>query len=113
MGLGELQACPFPDVIFPPLALSASSSGPFHCALPEGFEVDSQKLDERYDTNFRREKALKGKKLENKKIGVGGGGRKNNAFATSALNAQRFNFAVLDHTANGRVWFLSNYVETL
>ena len=65
MGLGELQACPFPDVIFPPLALSASSSGSFHCALPEGFEVDSQKLDERYDTNLRREKALKGKKLEN------------------------------------------------
>ena len=34
--LGELQACPFPDVVFPPLPLSASSS-PFHCALQDGF----------------------------------------------------------------------------
>ena len=35
--LGELQACPFPDVVFPPLPLSASSSSPFHCALQDGF----------------------------------------------------------------------------
>ena len=34
-GLGELQACPFPDVVFPPLPLSAMSSSPFHCALQE------------------------------------------------------------------------------
>ena len=31
-GLAELQACPFPDVVFPPLPLSALSSSPFHCA---------------------------------------------------------------------------------
>ena len=33
LGLGELQACPFSDVVFPPLPLSALSSSPFHCAL--------------------------------------------------------------------------------
>ena len=33
--LGELQACPFPDVVFPPLPLSALSSSPFHCALQD------------------------------------------------------------------------------
>ena len=37
LGLGELQACPFPDVVFPPLPLSALSSFPFHCALQDGF----------------------------------------------------------------------------
>ena len=37
LGPGELQACPFPDVIFPPLFLSALSSSPFHCALQDGF----------------------------------------------------------------------------
>ena len=37
LGLGKLQACPFPDVVFPPLALSALSSSPFHCALQDGF----------------------------------------------------------------------------
>ena len=37
LGLGELQACPFPDVVFPPLLLSALSSFPFHCALQDGF----------------------------------------------------------------------------
>ena len=37
LGLGELQACPFPDVVFPPLPLSALSSSPFHCALQDGF----------------------------------------------------------------------------
>ena len=30
---GELQACPFPDVVFPPLPLSALSSFPFHCKI--------------------------------------------------------------------------------
>ena len=35
LGLDELQACPFPDVVFPPLPLSAFSS-PFHCALQNG-----------------------------------------------------------------------------
>ena len=37
LGLGELQACPFPDVVFPPLPLSALSSSPFHCGLHDGF----------------------------------------------------------------------------
>ena len=37
MGLGELQSCQFPDVVFPPLPLSALSSSPFHCALQDGF----------------------------------------------------------------------------
>ena len=37
LGLAELQACPFPDVVFPPLPLSALSSSPFHCALQDGF----------------------------------------------------------------------------
>ena len=35
LGLGELQACPFSDVVFPPLPLSALSSSPFHCALQD------------------------------------------------------------------------------
>ena len=37
VGLGELQVCSFPDVVFPPLSLSALSSSPFHCALQDGF----------------------------------------------------------------------------
>ena len=37
LGLGELQACPFPDVVSPLLLLSALSSSPFHCALQDGF----------------------------------------------------------------------------
>ena len=37
LGLGELQACPFPNVLFPPLPLSALSSFPFHRALQDGF----------------------------------------------------------------------------
>ena len=37
LGLAELQACPFPYVVFPPLPLSALSSSPFHCALQDGF----------------------------------------------------------------------------
>ena len=36
-GLAQLQACPFPDVVFRPLPLSALSSSPFHCALQDGF----------------------------------------------------------------------------
>ena len=34
------QACPFPDVVFPPLPLSALSSSPFHCALQDGVGHD-------------------------------------------------------------------------
>ena len=37
LGLAELQVCPFPDVVFQPLPLSALSSPPFHCALQDGF----------------------------------------------------------------------------
>ena len=37
LGLGELQACPFPDVVLPPHFLSALFSSPFHCALQHGF----------------------------------------------------------------------------
>ena len=37
LGLAKLQACPFPDVVFPPPPLSALSSFPFHCALQDGF----------------------------------------------------------------------------
>ena len=37
LGPAELQACPFPDVVFPPLPLSVLSSSPFHCALQDGF----------------------------------------------------------------------------
>ena len=37
LGLGELQACPFADVIFLPLLLSALSSSSFQCALQDGF----------------------------------------------------------------------------
>ena len=37
LGLGELQVCPFPDVVFPPLPLSALSSSPFHRALQDVF----------------------------------------------------------------------------
>ena len=36
-GTCQLQACPFPDVVFPPLPLSALSYSPFHCALQDGF----------------------------------------------------------------------------
>ena len=36
-GTAELQVCPFPDVVFPPLPLSALSSSLFHCALQHGF----------------------------------------------------------------------------
>ena len=37
LGFGELQVCPFLDVVFPPLLLSALSSSPFHCASQDGF----------------------------------------------------------------------------
>ena len=45
--LGELQACPFPDFIFPPLPLSALSSSPFRCALHRWFWPDL--MDGRHD----------------------------------------------------------------
>ena len=32
----KLQACPFPDVVFPSRSPSASSSSPFHCVLQDG-----------------------------------------------------------------------------
>ena len=35
--LGELQSCPSPDVVFPPLPLSAWWFSLFHCALQDGF----------------------------------------------------------------------------
>ena len=37
VGLAEVQYCPFSDVDFPPLPLSALSSSPFHCVLQDGF----------------------------------------------------------------------------
>ena len=37
LGPGKRQACPFPDVVFPPRPPSALSSFPFHCALQDGF----------------------------------------------------------------------------
>ena len=37
LGLGELHASPFSDVVFPPLPLSALSFFCFHCALQDGF----------------------------------------------------------------------------
>ena len=36
-GTWRIQACPFPNVVFPPLPLSALSSSYFHCALQDGF----------------------------------------------------------------------------
>ena len=35
--LPNSRPCPFPDVVFPPLPLSALSSSPSHCALQDGF----------------------------------------------------------------------------
>ena len=40
--LGELQACPFPDVVLPPLPMSALSSSPFGLVI-EVFD-DSDKV---------------------------------------------------------------------
>ena len=37
LGLAEIQACPFPGVVFPPLPLSALFSSPFRRALQDGF----------------------------------------------------------------------------
>ena len=37
LGFGELQVCPFPHVVFPPLLQSALPSSPFHRALQDGF----------------------------------------------------------------------------
>ena len=39
-GLGELQACPFPDVVFPPLPLFAVSSSPLSLCLARWFWPD-------------------------------------------------------------------------
>ena len=38
LGLGELQACPFPDVVFPPIPLSVCLVffSFFHCASQDG-----------------------------------------------------------------------------
>ena len=44
LGLGELQACPLPDVVFPPLFQSALSSSPFHCVH---YKVVLARVDER------------------------------------------------------------------
>ena len=38
--LGKLQACPFPDVVFPPLLLSALSSSPLSLCLARWFWPD-------------------------------------------------------------------------
>ena len=37
LGLCELKASPFPDVVFLSLPLPALFSSPFHCALQDGF----------------------------------------------------------------------------
>ena len=37
LGLGELQAYAFPDLVFPPLFLSTLSSSPLHCSWQDGF----------------------------------------------------------------------------
>ena len=37
LGLSEFQACPFSNVVFPSLFLSALSSSSFHCALQNAF----------------------------------------------------------------------------
>ena len=37
LGICELQACPFHDVVFPPLLMFALSSSPIRCALQDGF----------------------------------------------------------------------------
>ena len=39
LGPAGLQACPFPNVVVPPLPLSALSSSPFHGALQAGRET--------------------------------------------------------------------------
>ena len=40
LGLGELQTCPFPDVVFPPLPLSTWSSSPLSTYLARWFWTD-------------------------------------------------------------------------
>ena len=45
LGPAELQACPFPDVVFPPLPVSALSSSPFHCALQDGLGARSDERE--------------------------------------------------------------------
>ena len=46
-GLGELQVCPFLDVVFSPLPSSALSSSSCHCALQDGFGQARYTEDER------------------------------------------------------------------
>ena len=63
LGLGKHCACPFPDVVFPPLPLSASSSSPFHCALQDGFSQtwrmgDMTKGHRSWD-NFLKQRPMK------------------------------------------------------
>ena len=53
MGLGEPQACPFPDVVFPPLPLSALSSSPFHCALQDGLARRDEQERSTYHFSLR------------------------------------------------------------
>ena len=47
LGLAELQACPFPDVVFPPLPLSSLSSSPLSLCLARWFWPDL--MNERHD----------------------------------------------------------------
>ena len=53
LGLGELQACPFPDVVFPPFPQSASSSSPFHCALQESLGQTNERETWPYHCSLR------------------------------------------------------------
>ena len=45
LGFGQLQACPFPDIMFPSFFLSTLSSSPVHCALQDGFGQTSWRED--------------------------------------------------------------------
>ena len=53
-GLGELQACSFHAVVFPPFPLSALSSSPFHCASQDGFGKTWWTGDMSIPLQFRR-----------------------------------------------------------
>ena len=79
LGLTELQACPFPDVVFPPLPLSALSSSPFHCAFQDGFGqtwwmgnmtiplqfVSLYKQVDRMQSSLSRQSAIRSGRLKN------------------------------------------------
>ena len=45
--------CPFPDVVFPPLPLSALSSSPFHCALQDVLARPDERETCPYHFNLR------------------------------------------------------------